>query len=225
MTNSKEYDEGKIPAMVEYIVWLVEKKHGVTGPEFSKVNMDKIWFNIKSNFPELKDKTKCANCGASMAVREGTAGIHVAILLLRMGEQVAQNLKRGMTFTDANRVHIPDLPCSDAIRHIVTWASYLDLVWQPDKWRNSGYWLVTNWGWKALSGQPVPMSVKQFRGKIKSRSENTITLAEMFRVHKEKVETAIARRQAVKNDFRADVSSYNPIEWAEIAGYAEGNML
>lgn len=98
-------------------------------------------------------------------------------------------------------------------------------VRQPEKWRNSGYWLITDWGWKALRGEPVPKRAKYFRGKLIERSTEVTTLSEMFQTHKHEVERAIARGRAVKADYRADVATYNPIEWTGFGGYEAGKLF
>ena len=109
--------------------------------------------------------------------------------------------------------------------HNTTLSSYLDFVWQPKKWRNSGYWLVTRWGWKALRGDPVPRQAKYFRGELIERSAETTTLQEMFKTHQEEVDRAFARGRAVKSDYRADVAGYDPAEWAEFDGHGEGKLF
>ena len=148
--KSKEYKQGNIQGFTAFIA--------------ERFNIDRLALAqaLQQNFPAFQQKERCPNCDANMEVRLVTAGIHDALLLLKMGEAVRHEQRKGTEFSEANRVHTPSLPTTDAVRHTTTLASYLDLIWQPEKWRNSGYWLITDWGWKALRGEPVPEAGKVF---------------------------------------------------------------
>lgn len=179
---------------------------------------------LQVNHPELFQKEHCANCNASMKVEVYRADVFTAILLLKTAEVVRHNVSKGMNFTEANMVHVPTLPTTDAIRHRTTIARYLNYMQQPKTKRNSGYWVITHWGWKALRGDPVPHEVKIFRKKLVERSDSTTTLAGMFRDYEGRVEQSLERRQAVENDYRADVRTYDPIEWVKLEQYAGANL-
>jgi len=211
--SKKEYHKGKIGAMAHVIA------------DIYKLDEGHLRATLAANFPELKDKTKCANCGANMEVKRYTASTLTAVLLLKIAQQVKHNLTKTDNFTEANKVHVPTMPASDGIRHQVTIASYLGLVHQPKEWSGSGYWLITTWGWKALRGETVPKYVSYFRGELTNRSEEQVTLSEMYETHKDKVESAIARRKKVQADYRADVSDYDPREWYEVESYAKGKLI
>lgn len=208
---------GKIPAIVDSICKIVTDTKS-TDPKY-------IWANLIRLYPSLTDDSKCANCGAKMEVKEYTADILNSVLLLKMAVVVREHMRAGKPFTEANLVYTPDLPTSDAVRHRTTICQYLNYIKQPDSKRNTGYWVITNWGWKVLRGEPVPRTVKYFRKKLQSRSEETITLGETFKIHKDKVDKAVALRKEVEADYRADVRSYDPTEWAELAGFGEGRLL
>lgn len=178
-----------------------------------------------TNFPELKDKSTCANCGASMEISLYSPDILDALLLLKIAEEVRNRMKKGMSFTEANLVHVPTLLTTDGIRHRTTRCSYLNYIKQPKEVSNTGNWLITQWGWKALRGEPVPKTVRYFRGKLIDRGEETITLSGMFQIHRDKVQEAIARRKKVRSDYVAEVKDYNPSEWAEFDGVVTGQLI
>lgn len=210
---SKDY---RRPNLAQYVRFICEKHD---------LNYDYVKAQLTTAYPELRDKTTCANCGANMEIKIHRADIATALLLIKMAEQVRSNLQKGIPFTEANLVHTPTLPTTDAIRHRTTIASYLNFVKQPDDKKKSGHWLITNWGWAALRGEQVKATATEFRGEIIERSEETITLGEMFKVHTDKVERALAARKAVKADYRADVREYDLNTWVEVSGYAEGGTL
>lgn len=185
----------------------------------------RIWEIAHDVIPESRDKSRCMNCDANMEMKVHTADMHTGILLTRMAQVIRENMRKGMTFTEANRVHIPTLQASDATRHRCTAAYYLGFLVQPREWSGSGHWLITSWGWAALRGEPVNKTAKWFRGELVERGEEKTTLAEMFRTHRDKVERAIAKGRAVKSDMRADVSGYDPIQWVGFGGYADGRLL
>ena len=178
-----------------------------------------------ATYPELKDRSVCANCSASMVVNEYKADILNAVLLLKCAEQVYKNMEAGKPFTEANLVHVPSLPTTDAVRRRSSQLAALNYLHQPKGKKRTGYYLITTWGWAALRGDAVPKSVHVFRGEIVKRSEETTTLAEMFRTHKDKVENAIKARKTVENDYRADVGGFNVNTWQTIAGYAQDTLL
>jgi len=209
----KKHQAGKIGIMVHVIADIYNLDEG------------HVRATLARNFPELKDKSKCANCGANMEINKYTAGILNTLLILKMAEEVRHRLRKGIPFTEANKIHVPSLQTTDGVKHSVTIASYLNLVIQPKEWSATGYWLITNWGWKALRGGAVPKQAIFFRGDLLERSRETTTLKEMFTTHTDKIKSAIERRKKVGQDYRADVSGYDPIEWYEVAGTKQGNLI
>ena len=192
--------------------------------EFPEVfeSEERLFATVSTAWKDLKDKKKCPNCGAPVHAQRYSAGPGVALLLLKMAKEVRHRTNKGIPFTEANKVHIDSLDIATPIKKKQSVAKYLNLIQQPPKWRKSGYWLITNWGWKALRGEPIPKYVTVFRGKVEERSEETITLQEMLNQHKENVERAIALRKAVETDYRADVREYDAPQWAE---YLEANTI
>lgn len=208
-----EYKKGKVGDLVHFIC------------EAYKLEEKEVRANLIVNFPELTDKSLCANCKASMKIDLYEPDILDALLLLSMGRAVRENVRKGVPFTEANIVHVPTLPTTDAIRHRTTRCSYLNYIKQPDHIRNSGNWLITQWGWALLRGDAVPKTVRYFRGELVDRGEGTVTLSQMFQVHTDKVQAALARRGEYKNDLRSHFSDYNPGEWRGFGGFSEGSLL
>lgn len=217
--KNRKYQGGRIKKLVEKAAWLIATDEKLAYDARNE-DFDRLHHMLAHAFEGYGKQGECFNCSAKMEIIEHTAGLFEALLLLRMAEQVRKNLEAGMPFTQANLIHIPTLDTTDAIRHRVTIASYLNLVKQPEDAKNSGYWLITQWGWKALRGESVPKTVQYFRRKLIGRGEEVTTLPEMFRTHREQVEAAIANRKNVRSDHRSETRDYNPRDWFEVAGYA-----
>lgn len=180
---------------------------------------------LQVNHPDLFKKETCANCEASMEMTVYNADVFSAILLKKVAEAVRENLRKGIPFTEANMIHVPTLATTDAIRHRTTICKYLNYLQQPPSKKNSGYWLITQWGWKALRGERVPCEVKIFRKKLQERSDKTTTLGELFAGYEERMATALERREAVQEDYRADVRDYDKLHWSNLGELAEGKHI
>lgn len=189
------------------------------------LDYDHVKATLLHAHPELQNRKECANCGASMGVNVYKADILNALLLLKCAEAVRARIDKGLPFTEANLVHLPSLPTTDAVRKRASQLAALNYIHQPKGKSRTGFYLITTWGWAALRGEQVPKSVHVFRGEIVERSEEKTTLGEMFRTHTDKVQKALAARKAVENDYRADVSGYDVCTWQTISGYAEGAIL
>lgn len=215
-SKTKEYKGGRIKSLVRTVIALV-KEH----PEYLiDGNEDRLHNALAVNVKGYGYMPECFNCGRSMVITERVAGLHVALLLLAMAKDVRSKVhNQGMEFTDANLVDVPRLGTTDAIRHQTTIASYLNFIKQPEKLKQTGHWVITNWGWKALRGEPVPRTAKYWRGIFMGRSEEMVTLAGMFSTHKEQIERAMALKKRIRTDFRGQIADYNPNDWAEFGGY------
>lgn len=211
-----EYQKGKIWPIVKIALGLVRDN-----PELGK-DEELLKAALRANVPELQDATKCANCGRGMKIQVYRADLHAALFLLAMAQAVRHNLTKGMTFTEANKVHVPSLPVTNGVSKHITHCDYLGLVKQAPELKGTGYWSITSWGWRALRGDKIPAYAKYWAGNMIGRAEDeTVTLAGMFKVHKDLVERAIARSKSVRSDHRAAFVDYNPGEWSEIAGYVK----
>lgn len=218
MTNQKskkEYRAGKIKALVETVALYAAGNPDLILDCKMKNDWSLLHATLSSSLEGYGKRDICFNCGYHMKIAVYTAGIMQGLLLMRMAEAVAKAKAGGKTFTEANCIHIPSLITTDGIRHSITQASYLNLVAQPKKSSQSGHWAITSRGWAALTGKPIPKYAKYWRGELIERSEEMTTLSEMFRTHTAKVIAAIARRKAVKEDYRADISQYDATKWIE----------
>lgn len=177
------------------------------------------------NHPDLFKKETCANCEASMEMTVYNADVFSAILLKKTAEAVRDKLRKGVPFTEANMVHIPTLATTDAIRHRTTICKYLNYLQQPPNKKNSGYWVITQWGWKALRGEKVPCEVKIFRKKLQERSSKLTTLSQLFDGYNDRMASSTERRDAVQEDYRADVRDYDKQEWSSLGDLAEGKHI
>lgn len=211
--NQKEYKVGQITGFIKFFA--------------QRYNEDENYLRacLISAFPSLKQKELCPNCQANMKIDLYSPDILDGLLLFAMAQAVRKNQESGMGFTEANMIHVPTLSTTDAIRHRTTRCSYLNFIKQPDKAKNSGNWVITSWGWKALRGEPVPKYVKYFRGKFMERGTETITLSQMFQTHVDKVKEAVARRKLVKSDYVDLIKGYSPTEWVEIGGIYQSQMF
>lgn len=204
---------------VEDLVQLIVTMHSEQQP------LEAIHAAVREFLHDNGNHTRCFNCDASMLEVIYEPSLFHGLLLIRMAEQVRDRQAEGKDFTAANHVHVPSLPTTDGIRHAVTQASYLNLVAQPEKARNTGIWVITGRGWAALRGEPIPKTVTVFRGHIEERGTETITLAEIFKNHSDRVEKAIAKKRAVKRDHRAAYANWDPIEWREFGKVHEGKLF
>lgn len=217
--KAPEVEPGKIVKLWPYLVALHKDRPDVfENEEILKEVIGQPW-------PAIHDKTHCPNCGRGMEINIYKADIHNALFLLAMGRAVNENLKKGLPFTEANKVHAPSLEVSNTVSKRITQCDYLGFVKQPESLRRTGYWVITSWGFQALRGDPVPAWVKYWNGKLIERSNVTVTLDGMFSVHKEQVANAIARRKSVRSDHVAEIGDYDPKEWTEHAGIMEGNLF
>jgi len=218
-TKPTEYYGGRIKNLVETVVKTIQAR-----PELVD-NLPLLHACLTSNLEGYGKRDKCFNCKRSMKISVYTADLLDALLLLAMSKEVKKNLTKGMAFTEANRVHLPTLKTTQGILKRSTKCDYLGFLKQPEKWRGSGYWLLTTWAWKALGGEKVPKSVNYWEGNLIGRSEEMTTLSDMFRLHGDLVKSQIAKRKAVRSDYRINFEDYKPNDWSELGGYVEPEMI
>ena len=219
--KQKDYHPGALRSLVEKVAKYAIEHRDQVEIMVRENDYSLLHTTIGANLPGYNDKSSCLNCGGSMEIAEYTAGLGEGLLLIAMANQVRHYVSKGLPFTEANKTHIPTLPTTDAIRHAITRASYLGLVAQPEGIKNSGYWVITSWGWKALRGDQIPRSAKWWRGKLIGRSTETTALGEMFRTHTDLVKRALEQRKKVKADHTDAISKYSPSEWVQFGGYVE----
>lgn len=210
-----EYHGGRIKDLTELVATMVAKD-----PTLAK-DFTRLHSIISIHREGYGKRDKCYNCARSMKITIYTADLLDALLLLAMAKQVAENLKKGMHFTDANKVHLPTLGVTQGISKRSTKCDYLGFIKQPKDWRGSGYWLLTGWAWKALGGEKVPKAVKYWEGHLIGRSEELTTLGEMFGTHTDLINRALRMRKSIKADHRHKFSDYKPSDWSDFGGYVE----
>lgn len=137
-------------------------------------------------FPELRDKKRCANCGESMAIYTYTISVLDAQLLCEIAKVVTKRMQeKGMSFTEANKVHLQSEIKNYTLASRQTIASKLGLVAkvrnkQQGHDRKAG-WCITKRGYEFLAGKPVPKQVKVFHNEILGHFDEMITMTELFR--------------------------------------------
>lgn len=208
--NKLEYYASKLRPIIQIALRLTQSNPNLLN------DPDMLWVNMQYNVPALKKIEECACCNRSMKITVYEADLLDALLIYTMAKQVRINISQGMTFTEANKIHLPTLGATQGTLKRQTKCDYLGLVKQPDNWRGTGYWLLTSWAWKALRGEQIPRSVKYWEGKFLGRSDEMITLKEMFNNHKELVQKALQKRKVIKTDHRAIFNDYDPREWGEV---------
>lgn len=221
MSKKKDikYHPGKIRPIIKVVARIVQENPKIAD------DVDYLMAVLRSSFPEITDRTQCPNCGTSMKIVVYTADLHDALLILAMARKVRQNRNAGMNFTDANKIHMPTLQVSNTTIKRQTKCDYLGLMKQPDTLRNTGYWVLTHWAWKALKGHSIPKSAYYWQGQKQGRSEETTTLSHMFKTHVDLVQKAIAHSRKVRSDYRDEISNYDPAEWSDYFGVKEGVLF
>jgi len=213
--NETTYREGTL-----HIPELVSKISGLDIQEVER--------KVKEEIPQLADKSKCPHCFASMTEYIFSFNILCGLLLFKMAQEVRSRAEV-VNFTEANQVHVPSLNASLAVRCCTTISSKLGLVakvnYKGSKRQVRGIWCITERGWAALRGEPVPAMVKVFRGKIEERFDKTITMSDLFRVHTDGIQNAIARNRKPRHDYRSDIDQYKESDWFRFAGFNSGKLF
>ena len=206
----KQLRKGKIENLWDYLA----KLHQHQPEAFESAGYLRAM--VARNWEALNKKEECPNCDASMIESVPRLDFHNAVLLKRMGDEVKQKLRQGVEFKEANAVHVVSLNTSDAIRHRTTMCRTLGLI---AKVRNEkgGHdtkrgWLITKRGWDALRGEAVPAEVVVFRNKIEERSDEMITLREVF-----------ASRTAPEDEEL--IGRYEPQQYYQMGKAHQGKML
>lgn len=217
--SDEKYQATKLKAIIQLAARMVQDDPTMAD------NMDYLWACLVHKVPELADRSKCGSCGRSMKIIVYEADLLDGLLIYAMAKQVRESLRKGIPFTEANKVHIPTLAASNATLKRQTKCDYLGFMKQQENWRGSGYWCLTSWAWKALRGEEVPLWVEYWEGHLIRRSEEKTTLGRMFRTHSDLIKRALEKRKTIKMDHRGEYSDYDPSEWS-IPTYAiESPML
>lgn len=143
-------------------------------------------FLIKE-YPELKNKKKCANCDASMREYPCVLTYHTAEFVCGMARVVHEKVLKGVPFTEANAVKTVQVPGGYNVASQMTIASKLGLVAKVMKTIDgkkvhdqSKGWCITSRGFDFLAGNPVPSKVMVFRKEIQERFDEMITIKQVY---------------------------------------------
>lgn len=206
-TKKHEYKSSQMSSFVGFIC--------------EKYNLDvlDVVKSLKTKFPELSDRSHCANCDASMSMYEFSITSLDLMLLLQMGAIVGTNLKAGMTFTEANKVHIStSIKGTNSSRQTIS--SKLGLITKVLRKdgshdRNAG-WLITRRGFELLGGKPVPRKVQVFRNQITERFDEMIT--------RDKIAYDKNSHEGIEIG-RYDDYPFDKLELYAEAGFAQGRLM
>lgn len=220
MASTTEYHSGKFGAFMNLIIAMIRDNPALID------DVEMLKAQLKIAMPELKDRSHCPNCEASMKEYVYTFDAWDALLVNAMAKVIRDKVRKGVPFTEANKVRIPELDAPHSVRCRTTKASKLGLVAAvtSGKRRVAGTWLITRRGWDALKGERVPMKVRVWRGRIEERFEETITMADALNSHLEYANKRIAKGKSLKEDHRHTVREYNPKEWYDF-GLHEGKIF
>lgn len=220
---SDTYHPTKIKPLVGIIAKLVKED-----PELVN-DADAFMAELGRRIPKLHDKTKCVNCGASMAQYIFNFDILDALLLLAMARKLRMNMGLGMTFTESNKMRVQQLEgITYATKSRTTQCSKLGLIAKlqgKDGKQVPGTWVITKRGFAALGGHPVPKAVQVFRGNIIERPDDLTTIGEVFKLYSWKIKSMINKGKTPKVDLRPDFASYDQNEWVHIAGMHQGELF
>lgn len=218
----KSHNVGRITPIVKTISRIIGRDQSLL------LDDDRLMANVFNNIPQLKDKTKCPNCDASMAQYEYNLDVLDVALLIGMGRSVKENMKAGIEFTQANKVHVPTLEVSDAIRHRTTKCSKLGLVAKKMSGdsQEKGMWVITNRGFSALRGEEIVTGRIVWRGGIIDRPDTLTTFGAVRMRYTERMETyEYKHHKHHKDDHREEMGDYKASDWVEFAGHNTGNLF
>jgi phage tail protein X len=213
--HTHQYYGGRIKNLVEIVASTVAKNPGLAN------DLPLLHATLTASVEGYGKRESCFNCRRSMKITLYEADLHDALLIKAMSEVVKHNLNKGMTLTEANKIHLPTLNATNATIKRSTKCDYLCFIKQRKNWRGTGYWALTGWAFAALRGEPVHAAAKYWEGKLIERSTEKTTLDTFFKKHRELVERSIAKRKAVKADYRAQFADYNPADWSVTSGYID----
>lgn len=217
----KSFNSGKWLVMTQIAARLVQAR-----PELAD-NRDYLRATMVNQIPRLKDIERCPNCDASMMEYIFEFDCLDAVMLLNMGKEVKRRMGL-MDFTIANQVRVQELEnVTYAMKSRTTQMSKLGLITQLREKgkRVPGVWVITSRGFAALKGLRVPKSVKVWRNRIESRTDETITISEAFNSHKIKVEELIKNNKQPKVDHREQFKGYRAMDWYKVGEAHKGNIF
>lgn len=223
MSKSKRtVSKGNMPLVWELMVHLhAERPEAFNNPAILKRIASEKW-------KSLKDETHCPNCKASMRSYRFEFDMPNASMLIAMARVIRENMKHSVTFTEANKVHVQSMPNPTyAMKSRTTQMAKLGLIapYIKNKKHVAGTWVITSRGWDALADKPVPKWVESFRNKITERSEETITIKEVFHLWKAASKKKLLQGKK-QNDYTPDIQEYEQHnDWVHFAELQHGLLL
>lgn len=153
----KAKEEYKSPKISNFVMALCQK-YNLDFPEVKAF--------LFSNFPELKNKEICANCGESMKAYWHNITTGLVSDLIKAIEFVKSNNK--------NSFHLArDLQLNKSEYNNFQKLRFHGLVAKDKK---VGYWLITKRGGQFLRGEiSIPKSVQTFRNQVIGHSEDSVS--------------------------------------------------
>ncbi len=198
-----QHQSGRIKNLVETVVHAIKQY-----PDMLE-NTDRLHALLKEKLEGYGKVENCFNCRRSMKIQVVTVNPLHTILLNAMASSVRNEVKRGVPFTQANRTHVDRLLIPTAVKKQQSNAGYLNLIKQPKDTKKSGYWVITNWGWKALAGGEVPESARVWNKDILERSTQMTTLGAVNTTYIKKMEEQRKYGKAVKQaDYRSELEYF-----------------
>lgn len=199
--QKKEYNSGKIVKLWHLLVELHQ-----TNPEYFSTP-DYLRAIVAQRWTLLDQKEICPNCKASMVQYNPKIDFFDAMLLKAMSEAVKEKLEKGVSFTEANQVHVQSLNNADyTTKSRTTKCRQLGLVAKvmvDGVHDQQAGWVITHRGWKFLKNDPIPCQVTTFRNEIIDRSDELVTIVGLLNTEKRTVE-------------------YDPRSWIEYGELTEG---
>lgn len=129
-----------------------------------------------------------------------------AVLLVHMYKEAKTRFDETKDINTANKIDIAELGykhrLKDGVIKQISICKYFGLVEQPEDWRNSGIWRLTDLGRAVAKGLvTVPKYCTVVNGKVATKSKEEITLKEMFETYNHKVIRAIERKKKVNDSY------------------------
>lgn len=207
--NKIQYNKGKMPKLWDFLVHL----HETNTDAFASPNLLKS--TVAQKWKALKNPKNCPNCGENMAEYINKLNFFNALLVKEMGDIVKKRIENGMSFKEANAIHVVSQKMHDCVRHRTTQCRTLGLIAkvknEDGKHDVKKGWLITKRGFAALRGEKVPAEVIVFRNKIEERTDILITLDEVFNNY--------------HGENRSLVGERDPMEWVNFGENHQGNLL
>lgn len=206
--SNKQYQK---PHIRDFVVFIAEQY---------KLDVVELSARLVHAFPELKNKEKCANCGESMNIYEYKLDFLDSRLLVQMGKIVSIRLKKGMPFTEANKIHLPTEVKNYTLVSRQSQVSKLGLIakvkGKDGRHDRRAGWSITTRGFQFLAGKPVPAKVQVFRNTITERTDELISIDKInYDSHSsEGIEFANYK------EFKFD-----ELENYSVVGFAQGQLL